>query len=91
MKLCRWVIGVAWVLYLVALALLLIGTFGFFGQERDPLAGVFLVPLGMPWVLWTDIFPEALLPWMGALSPLLNIVILTLLCRFFQTGRTDNN
>jgi len=33
-----WIVGV---LYLMALALTLIGTFGLFGQERDPLAGVF--------------------------------------------------
>lgn len=77
-------------MYLVALALLLIGTFGLFGQERDPLAGVFLVPLGLPWSLGTGGLPEPLLPWMAALSPLLNIAVLTLLCRYFHEGRTDN-
>lgn len=87
MKLCKWIIRIAWAMYLVALALLLIGAFGLFGQERDPLAGVFLMPLGLPWVLWTDGFPEPLLPWIATLSPLLNITILTLLCRYVHGGR----
>lgn len=76
-----WAIRIAWVLYLVALALLLIGTFGLFGQERDPLAGVFLVPLGLPWILWIDALPEALKLWAAILAPLLNIAILTIFHR----------
>ena len=28
-----------------------IGFFGLFGSPRGPLAGVFLIPLGMPWIL----------------------------------------
>jgi hypothetical protein len=77
----RWAIRIAWVLYLAALALLLIGTFGLFGQERDPLAGVFLVPLGLPWILGVDVLPEALKLWAAILAPLLNIAILTVFCR----------
>ncbi|QVM82752.1 hypothetical protein [Novosphingobium decolorationis] len=45
----KWVVLVFIALYLGALALLAIGTFGWLGQERDPLSGVFLVPLGLPW------------------------------------------
>ena len=71
----------------MALALLLIGTFGLFGQERDPLAGVFLLPLGLPWVVWLDGLPDRILPWLAALAPLLNLSILTLLCRFFRGGK----
>jgi hypothetical protein len=78
-------------LYLVALALLLIGTFGLFGQEQDPLAGVFLMPLGLPWVLWTDSLPEVALPWLGALAPLLNIAILTLICGRFASGKPSKS
>ena len=88
---CKWVIRIAWALYLVALALLLIGTFGLFGQERDPLAGVFLMPLGLPWVLWLESFPEPTLPWLAALAPLLNIVLLTFLCRRFAGGKSWKN
>ncbi len=89
MSLCKWIIRIVGVLYLFALALLLIGTFGLFGQERDPLAGVFLMPFGLPWVLWLDRFPEALLTWLAALAPLLNLAMLTLLCRYFHGGKTD--
>ena len=72
----------------MALALLLIGTFGLFGQERDPLAGVFLVPLGMPWTLWTDGLSDGLRPWAAVGAPLLNIGILAILCRIwpFRSG-----
>jgi hypothetical protein len=85
MKACQWVIGIVGVLYLVALALLLTGTFGLFGQERDPLAGVFLVPLGLPWILGVDVLPEALKPWAAIFAPLLNIAILTVFCRIRQS------
>ena len=78
---CRWAVRVFGVLYLAALALLMIGTLGLFGQERDPLAGVFLMPLGLPWTLWLDGLPDRMLPWMAALAPLLNLAILALLCR----------
>ena len=86
-KTCKWVVRIAGVLYLMALVVLLIGTFGLFGQEQDPLAGVFLMPLGLPWVLWMDGLPDPLLPWLAVLAPLLNLVILTLLCRYVTGDR----
>lgn len=78
---CKWVVGIVGVLYLLALALLLIGTLGLFGQERDPLSGVYLIPLGLPWNQFTDGAPEGVRPWLAILAPLLNIVILAGLCR----------
>ena len=68
-------------LYLAALCLLAVGTFGLFGSERDPLAGVFLMPLGLPWNLWLDALPERMLPWVGAGAPLINLVVLWRICR----------
>ncbi|EDL47745.1 hypothetical protein [Erythrobacter sp. SD-21] len=50
----KWVFLVFLVLYALALSLLAIGSFGWFGQERDPLSGVFLMPLGLPWNLLGD-------------------------------------
>ena len=50
----RWVFFIFTGLYLAALALLVIGTYGLFGQERDALSGVFLLPLGLPWNLLAD-------------------------------------
>lgn len=80
---CKWAIRIAAVLYLVALALLVVGTFGLFGQEQDPLAGVFLMPLGLPWVIWLDDLPDEVLPWIAVLAPLFNLVLLNTLCRNF--------
>lgn len=42
------------VLYALALFLLAVGTFGWFGQPEDPLSGVFLLPLGLPWNIVAD-------------------------------------
>lgn len=82
--LCKIIVIGFGVLYLLALGLLAIGTFGLFGQEPDPLAGVFVVPLGLPWNRLAMGAPEALLPWIGALAPLVNLGILAALCRWFS-------
>jgi hypothetical protein len=63
-------------LYAVALALFVIGTFGFFGSERGPLAGIFLIPLGLPWSLMLDAFSAPALPWLAASAPAANLLFL---------------
>jgi hypothetical protein len=78
---CKLVIFVFGALYLLALALLAIGTWGLFGQPRDPLSGVFLLPLGLPWNLMLDGFPDAWLPWLAAAAPLVNLALFLILCR----------
>lgn len=45
----KWVFVVFVLLFAIALLLMAIGTFGWFGQEKDPLSGIFLMPLGLPW------------------------------------------
>ncbi|WP_066555474.1 hypothetical protein [Croceicoccus bisphenolivorans] len=45
----KWVFRIFTLAYVIALGLFLVGTFGWVGQEPDPLAGVFLIPLGLPW------------------------------------------
>lgn len=85
---CTWALRVFLGFYFVALALFLIGTFGLFGQVRDPLSGVFLMPLGLPWVLWLDGFPEPLLPWLAAMAPLLNLAVMSLFCRWTARSNT---
>lgn len=82
--LCKWTIRIVGACYLVALALLLIGTFGLFGQERDPLSGVFLIPLGLPWVSLLDGVSDGLKPWLAVFAPALNLFILMALCRVFS-------
>ncbi len=75
-------------LYVAALALFVIGTFGLFGQEQDPLAGVFLVPLGLPWNLWLDGLPDAVRLWLAVLAPALNVFLLAALCRVATSSRS---
>lgn len=84
---CRIATILLGVAYLAALTLFAIGTLGLFGQERDPLSGVFLVPLGLPWNRFVDAFPEPLWPWLGAAAPLLNIAILAFICSKIGAGR----
>jgi len=58
--------------------------FGLFGVEQDPLAGVYLLPLGLPWALLLESLPEALRPWLGILAPAVNLAILAAICRFIR-------
>jgi hypothetical protein len=51
MRVAAWIFGVA---YLAALGLFAISLWGLFGQDKDPLGGVFLLPLGLPWNLMLD-------------------------------------
>jgi len=81
MNFCRIIPLVFALFYLVAIAILAIGTFGLFGQERDPLSAIYLIPLGLPWVHFIDVSPEWFLPWFGVFAPLLNLLLLTLLCK----------
>ncbi|MCL5779336.1 hypothetical protein M1105_20525 [Limibaculum sp. FT325] len=84
---CRIVVvgfAIAWI---GALGLFLIGRFGLFGQEADPLSGVFLIPLGFPWIWLIDLAPEAAWPWLGALAPGVNLALIAALCRWLGPAR----
>ncbi len=78
----RWSVRAFALAWVVALGLYAIGTFGLFGQQRDPLAGIFLIPLGLPWSRLVDRAPEALWPLLAAAAPLINLVLLVALGRF---------
>ncbi|MEE4119547.1 MAG: hypothetical protein V2I65_11075 [Paracoccaceae bacterium] len=80
--LCTWIAWIFGALCFAAIALLIVGTFGLFGQERDPLSGVFLMPLGLPWNRWIGWIPDEARAWAAAAAPLLNLAILSALCRF---------
>lgn len=71
-------------LYVVALVLFAVGTFGWFGQERDPLPAVFLIPLGLPWNLMLDGVSDKLQFWLGVLAPLLNLAVIGGLARLVK-------
>lgn len=67
------------VLSVLAFSVFLIGNFGLFGVDKDPLSGVFLIVLGQPWVRLVNLLPESLWPWASATAPFLNSAILFLL------------
>lgn len=71
----KWVFFVFMGVYAVALALLAIGTFGWFAQERDPLSGIFLLPLGLPWILIGDRVGLGA-AWLAIVAPAINAAIL---------------
>lgn len=76
----KWLWRIFLGLYVVAVALLAIGTFGWFGQEQDPLSGIFLLPLGLPWNVLGDKLGLAS-PALGIGAPLVNLAILFGLAR----------
>ncbi|MGR3661814.1 MAG: hypothetical protein ACU0CA_11605 [Paracoccaceae bacterium] len=78
---CKRIFWIFAVLYGLALALLIIGTFGLFSQETDPLSGIFLIPIGLPWGLLVDQAPEPMWPWLAALAPAINLWLISRLCR----------
>jgi hypothetical protein len=85
---CRLLIGIFGLIYVLALALFLIGTVGLFGADPDPLSGVYLIPLGLPWVRMVDVFPEPMWPFLGVACPAINLALLWILCRFLRRVRS---
>lgn len=74
----KWAFILFLLLYALALFLLSVGTFGWFAQEKDPLSGVFLMPLGLPWNMLADRLGFG--GWLTAvLAPAINAAILYLL------------
>lgn len=80
MRLCRIFMVLFALLWVLALVELAIGTFGLFGQERDPLSGVYLVVLGAPWIQLAGSGGPAA----AVLAPGVNLLILLLICRWFD-------
>jgi hypothetical protein len=76
----KWAFWIFLALYCGAMLLLAIGTFGWFGQEEDPLSAVFLLPLGLPWNILGERVGLSPLP-VALLSPLFNLGIIYLLWR----------
>ena len=84
---CRWVFRLFVLLYLVAFGLFLVGNLGLFGSDSGPLAGIFLIPLGLPWNLLLDSFSGDGLARIGLLAPLANIILLGAACRWLNVRR----
>ena len=73
--------------YVLALIVYLIGTYGWFGLANDPLSGVFLVFLGLPWNLIDR--PESLGSMFGVFAPLVNLCIIQLIGGMFRSRATS--
>ena len=83
-NIATWAFAVA---YAVALYLLAVGTWGWLGTERDPLSGVFLIPLGLPWNCLIDSFSDGNRALLASLAPALNLVILFSVCSALRRRR----
>lgn len=87
----RWVfigfLGLYILIYVFALGVFLIGEYGLFGQPIDPLAGILIVPLGLPWIQLTDPHTNGLGPVQAAICPLINIGILYFVYRIIWPKR----
>jgi hypothetical protein len=77
---CRLMISAFVLAYAAALGIFALGTWGLFGIERDPLSGVFVILLGLPWNRALDVFPESLRATLAAAAPTANLLILIILC-----------
>ncbi len=87
-RLCRTALVALIVLYALAVLALMAGTFGLFRAEPDPISGVFLLPLGVPWNWIIDAFPEPAWPWLAVAAPIVNIILVWLICnRSSRAGR----
>ena len=80
--------------YALALFLLAVDTWGWLGAERDPLAGIFLIPLGMPWTLFIgsvgkfDPFGGVSPAVLAMLAPAINLAILFSICSTLRRRRS---
>ena len=80
--LCRITVRAFGLLYLAVLALQGISALGWFGFAPKPLAGVFLVVIGLPWTLAAAWFPDSVQPLVAALAPLATLVLLWTYCHW---------
>ena len=86
-RLCRLVVRAFAYAYLITIGLIGLGIIDPFGVIPRPLIGVFLVILGLPWTLISAAFPDAHQPLVAALAPLLNWIVLGLLCAWQRLRR----
>jgi hypothetical protein len=84
---CRLVIWLFAGIYVLAIAVFLIGSLGWFGAKAGPLSGLYLVLLGQPWVRFVDSLPEPVLTVAVVLTPAINLAILYVICRLLGSRR----
>jgi hypothetical protein len=78
---CRLLLVLFALAYALASVVFVLGWLGLSGVPRDPLAGVFLIPLGLPWNRLVDVAPEPAWPWLAWLAPAVNLGLIALASR----------
>ena len=75
---CRLILALYLLLYLAALYIAVVGSFGLLGHEPEALASVFLVFIALPWTFLPGpiVIPQVL----RALAPLLNAWLIHRVC-----------
>lgn len=86
---CKWFTAALLIIYILALAIGLISSFGWFGQDRDPLAWVFVIILRLPLVTWIGGSADPMRLGLAASTPLLNPATVRLIyrLRFARSGK----
>lgn len=84
---CRLVVIAFATLYFIALVVMVLGIAGIAGQEQDPLSGVFVLLLGLPWSRMIEVMPEPAWPWLLAMCPAINLGLLILACKLLTRAR----
>lgn len=84
---CRIAVAGFALAYAAALALLAVGTWGLLGAERDPLSGVYLLLLGLPWSHLADRVSVGFGQVMAFVAPAVNLGLLVALCAWRRAGR----
>ncbi len=72
----KWIFWGFLLAFLVALGIFASNMLGLFGQSPDPLAGIYLLPFGLPWNLLGIESPDPFPLIIGLGAPLLNLAIL---------------
>jgi len=88
-RLCSLILWAYVVIYLFAIAVFLIGTLGWFGTEKDALAGMFVVLPGQPWTAFVDDLPRPLWPYAAVLAPVINLGLILPGCRLIRLVRPE--
>lgn len=86
-KACRIVIWLFALAYLGATIVFAVGASGLFGVDRDPLAAVYLIPIGLPWNLAVDWIPVSTQTTLAILAPAINLFLVAAACRWLRGAR----
>jgi hypothetical protein len=81
---CNWALRLFIIAYVTAMLLFFADMQGWFGSGTGAIARLFMDRLGFPWNRMISEAPDQLLPWLGVGSPIVNIVLLSLIAGQFR-------